>query len=133
MYAKKDPGYVGNDDCEVPYCHFCGLSLPISFKLTGLCQGSIIDSDYFLNIAENGEELEFSGFGQTDIKKNADTKEWEIVDVLDASLVRARADMKTSSSREYPFGSVSWVTLNDSCSVGLNQYKLSECEKVDNF
>ena len=124
-------GYVGNDDCEVPYCHFCGLSLPINFKLIGLCKGSIIDSQYFLNIDGTGKELEFSGYGQTDIKKNEESGEWEIVDVLDSSIVRAKADMKTSSSREYPFGVVSWKTLNDSCGGEIADYKLSGCSKVN--
>ena len=123
-------GYVGNDDCKVPYCHFCGLTLPTSFKLTGLCQGSIIDTEYLLDIAKDGEVLEFSGFSQTDIKKNEDSNKWEIVDVLDSSIVRARTVEKSSSDREYPLGAMSWMSLNDSCGAGVTKFKISECEKV---
>ena len=129
----KSVGYVGGDDCEVPYCHICGLSLPIHFKLAGLCQDSIVDSEYFLNIADTEEELEFSGLGQTDIKKNADTNQWEIVDALNHSLVRARTAIKSSSSREYPFGAMFWMSLNDSCGDGLAKYKLSKCRQVKDF
>ena len=118
----------------MPYCHICGLSLPIRFKLSGLCQDSVIDSEYFLNIADDDKELEFTGLGQTDIKKNPDTNLWEIVDVLNSSLVRARTAIETSSGREYPFGSLSWKALNDSCDSLVTKYKLSKCSEVkDSF
>ena len=126
----KSVGYVGSDDCEVPYCHICGLSLPIQFKLAGLCQDSNVDSEYFLDIADTEEELEFSGLGQTDIKKNTGTNQWEIVDALNHSLVRARTGIKSSSSREYPFGAMLWMSMNDSCNDGLAKYKLSKCGQV---
>ena len=86
-------------------------------------------AEYLLNIDEEGESLEFSGFSRTDIRKNNDT--WEIVDALDGNIVMARTVEKSISSREYPLGTMEWESLNDSCGLGIHQLKVSECEKVD--
>ena len=121
---------MGNDDCGVPYCHICALQLPVQFKLSGLCQDSVIDSEYLLKIDDSEEELEFIGLSQTDIKKNPDTNLWEIVDALNSSLVRAITAIESSSDRIYPFGAISWKSLNDSCAPVITKYKLSKCAQV---
>ena len=120
---------MGNDDCNVPQCHFCGLNLPINFKLSGLCEGSIIDKEYALNIEEGGDTLEFIGVSGTDIKKNVDNNMWEIVDALDDTMVIARAVEKNKKG-EYPLGTKEWISINDSCGKGTIELKISQCEKV---
>ena len=89
--------------------------------------------EYLLNIGQKGEELQFSGFSRTDIKKNKEINKWEIVDVLDASIVRARSVEKSSPTREYPLGVVQWESLNDSCGTGRNEFKISQCGQVGVF
>ena len=131
LYTQKVKGYIGNDNCAVPYCHFCRLTFPSNFKLTGLCHGSMVDSEYFLNFDQHLEALEFSGFGLTDIKKNYTTNHWEIVDSLDSSIVRARTVEKSSPDREYPLGVMEWISLNDNCgSESVKELKISQCKKV---
>ena len=130
MYVKKIDKFIGNDDCSVPYCHICSIAPPLRFKLTGLCKDSTIDSDYFLNFSPSNEHIEFNGLGSTDIIRNEESGTWEIVDVLNSKIVRAKVDGGSLSNRQYPVGTLSWSLLNDSCSSSTKKLKFSRCNQV---
>ena len=130
MYAKKVDKYFGNDDCSVPYCHICSISQPLRFKLTGLCKESKIDSDYFLNFSPSNDNVEFNGLGSTDIIRSKESGHWEIVDVLNSTIVRAKIDVDSLSNRQYPVGALSWSVIKDSCNSTERKLKLSRCTQV---
>ena len=135
LYMDHSLHTVSNSRCDGESCHICKLITPIKFKLDGLCENSIIDTEFSLEYDDDGtQDLNWNGFGGSAIKMNLTSRQWEIVDMLNLGVVLGRTLLEAPEPENYPLGEKAWEILNDTC-VGPNQrlvllLKFSHCTKV---
>ena len=111
-------GNLENERCEVEQCHFCYLGRTTHFNLYGICKDSIIDQSYTLHVDQVTKKIEWKGFGKTNLVKNKDSKQWEIVQVHEPFEIIGRTLQDAPKDEFFPIGVNKWEIFNDTC-IGL--------------
>lgn len=110
---------LGTQKCSTSLCHFCGLSTSLVFSLTGLCPGTVIDTNYTISIHPGTGAVMWRGYGRTDLVQNIQTKQWEIVAISKNRTVIGQTQQDSIDTEFFPLGLHKWNILNDTC-VDLN-------------
>ena len=118
-YLNMASGTLENDRCGVEQCHFCYFTKSTQFNLYGICKDSIIDQSYTLIVDKLTDRIHWKGFGKTNLVKNTNTKQWEIVQVHQPFAVLGRTLQDAPENEFYPLGDRTWEIFNDTC-IGLN-------------
>ena len=104
-------GKLFDSRCDDELCSIVQLNQTPKFQLRGVCEGSEVDIFYTIPLYnETLFRKEVLGLKQTKIIWSPEQKRWNIVNLVDLSILA-----HTNNTKEYPFGTHSWFFTNSSC------------------